>query len=100
MNKIIYKIDENGFYLLHEDADINDNEIIPSGYTDKIPAIEHDDGTVEGLLKPKWTGSTWIEGATQEDIDASKETFIQSTEPGRIDFLEQAVNDLILGGIA
>ena len=24
----------------------------------------------QGLIKPKWNGSTWIEGATQEEIES------------------------------
>jgi hypothetical protein len=26
----------------------------------------------QGLIQPKWNGTTWIEGATQEEIEALK----------------------------
>ncbi|WP_252225131.1 MULTISPECIES: hypothetical protein [unclassified Clostridium] len=57
-----YKIDENGFYIedyiYQEDEQLEDNII-----TTDIP---------QGLYIPKWNGSEWVEGATQEYIESIK----------------------------
>ncbi len=56
----VYKIDENGFYTFEtycvEEA--NEFEI-----TTPCNTCEDND-----FYKPKWTGETWVEGATEEEI--------------------------------
>ena len=89
----IYKVDENG-YAVMADADLpfnqrrfdsiqlEENEEIPEGY------ILAPDNT-KPLWLPKWTGSEWVEGLPQAEID---ELNNQPQEPTEIEALrlEQA----------
>lgn len=54
----------------------------------------------QGLYQPKWTGSEWIEGLTQEEIDAIKGN--ATREPSseeRLKALEQLELERMLGGV-
>lgn len=54
------KIDTNGYYvepIIVSDDMENTSDIIVIACPD-------------GLYKPKWTGSAWVEGATQDYIDS------------------------------
>lgn len=57
--KFVRKIDENGYFI--EDAFVE--EI--TEFTIEIPCPQ-------GLYKPKWNGNEWVEGLTQEEIEAIK----------------------------
>lgn len=50
-----------------------------------------------GFYKPKWNGTAWIEGATQAEIDAMQ-TVPEPTQQERIEALESAMLELVLGG--
>ena len=54
----------------------------------------------QGLYLPKWNGEAWEEGATQEYIDNLKAQAEpqEPTESERIEALEQALLEIILGG--
>ena len=54
-----------------------------------------------GLFKPKWNGVAWEEGATQEYIDSLKADpqLEEPTESERIEALEQALLEIVLGGV-
>lgn len=84
--KKAYKIDENGFYTedyLYEEGQEQETNIVAA----IIP---------QGLYKPKWDSSNWVEGATQEYIDSLKvSTISQPTEADRITALENMVNTLM-----
>lgn len=54
----VFKIDSEGFYL--ESIVISDDEVTPSDCVNIIPPEE--------FHKPKWTGSSWIEGLTPEEM--------------------------------
>lgn len=58
----VYRIDENKFFL--EDVELLDGESIPSDCREDKPA--------NGFIRPKRNESDtgWIEGATQEEINA------------------------------
>lgn len=56
--KKVLKIDMNGFYI--EDVILNDNETMPSNCVETV--------CPEGFYKPKWDGSTWVEGLSVEEI--------------------------------
>lgn len=65
-------IDKDGFIVKSVFVDENDNIM----FTD----FKMEDGQTlitkhpnKDMLNPKWTGSKWIEGATEEEIQASKE---------------------------
>lgn len=61
MKKVI-RVDINGFFV--DDLILDDNGITPINCIDTI--------CPDGLYKPKWTGSVWIEGLTQVEIDTTK----------------------------
>lgn len=63
----VRKIDEQGFFI--EDSFIEEiNE-----FTIETPCPQ-------GFYKPRWTGSEWTEGATQEYIDNIKNVVVEPTE--------------------
>lgn len=91
-----YEINSDGFiinnYLIDGDVKVPDNCIdvqLPQ------PLLFH---------KPKWAGSEWIEGSTQEEID--ERTKIEPSPPTEIELLKQrliiaenTILDMILGGL-
>lgn len=52
----------------------------------------------QGLYQPKWNGTSWEEGATQEYIDSLKTQPPEPTEAERLEALEMLMVD-ILGGV-
>ena len=54
----------------------------------------------QGFYIPKWNGEAWEEGATQEYIDSLKAQAEpqEPTETERIEALEQALLEIVLGG--
>lgn len=65
MSKVKYiKIDEAGFFV--EDVVLDSWKEVPYGLV-RVPVPD-------GLHKPRWTGSEWIEGLTQEELDAISNT--------------------------
>lgn len=69
--KLYRKIDINGLFI--EDVLL---EEIPHIYDEDFNKI-YDPKYIEtpvpqGLYKPKWTGSKWVEGMPQEEIDTIK----------------------------
>lgn len=55
----VYLIDDNGFYI--GDSLVKDPELM---ITTPITT---------GFIKPKWNGTEWTEGATEEEIEAWKQ---------------------------
>ena len=56
------RIDENGFFVedvLFDDGVIVDEDIV----TTPVP---------EGSHRPRWNGTGWVEGLTQQELDAIK----------------------------
>lgn len=84
--KTIYKIDENGHLLFGEEIQIKKNEEVHIGYID-IPLPRDNKGNQLPIHKPKWTGTEWIEGLTQAEIDELNKQPIK--EPSEIDLLKQ-----------
>lgn len=87
MFKQIYEIDENGF--IHEiyvgEFDTSGNLLNPMGdfiTTDLPQPLPY--------YKPKWNGTQWIEGATQEEIAEMIKPLPIVLTP-----LEQALEDVI-----
>lgn len=60
----IYKIDAEGFLIFGADAFIKENDDVPEGYVST-----YYDTSERGYFKPRWNGTEWIEGATQEEIN-------------------------------
>lgn len=73
MDKYCTQIDNNGYviatYLLSDEEIAKFEGIL-------LPDIEPPKGVilVDRPLKPKWNGLRWVEGASQEEIDAFADT--------------------------
>ncbi|MFX3616186.1 MAG: hypothetical protein ACE3JK_01480 [Sporolactobacillus sp.] len=67
---IICKIDDNGFYIKGADQIIGDGDQITDGYVGKQPMTNNGIGCFTGMYIPQWSGSMWIETATNEQKDA------------------------------
>lgn len=89
---IIAKIDEQGLFI--EDILIKDNEETPTDCIE-IPCPE-------GFHRPKWDGIGWVEGLTQEEIDAIKNAPKEPTETEllqqKVAQLEQIIDTMLTGG--
>ena len=53
----------------------------------------------QGLYLPKWNGTEWVEGATQEYIDSLKNVIAEPTLEERLQALEVMELERILGGM-
>mgnify|MGYP001480152656 CR=1 FL=1 len=81
---MIYRItDLNGIFI-RDDFTFNEETEIA---LDVPPA--------QGLYQPKWNGEKWIESAT----DIPEPTPTIPTETERLEVLESAVLDIIMGGL-
>ena len=85
MKRIVYKIDEEGFILWDTGIVIGEDEEIPEGYY--LQPI-YNEGQ-PAFYKPRWNGETWVEGATQEEIEELRQQSMLPTLEERIEALEQ-----------
>jgi len=68
--KLVRKIDTNGLFV--EDVILDDDTTLPPNLINTpVPG---------GFYRPKWTGKEWIEGMSQEEIDALNNQPIELTE--------------------
>jgi hypothetical protein len=90
--KQVYRFNENGFYI--EPVLISENDDIPLDCTNIKPN--------DGLYKAKFINGQWNESLTDDEINAIKNTPIQPTEietlKAKQDLMQQALDDIILGG--
>ncbi len=84
--KKVLKINEDGFFI--EDVVLEDEESIPEG------CIEVE--CPQGFYKPRWDGSMWIEGLTQEEIEELKNKPVPKTE---LEILKETVEELVLANL-
>ncbi|QAT43431.1 hypothetical protein [Aminipila luticellarii] len=80
MKKVI-KIDENGLFV--EDVIIQDGEKIPTKCIETLCS--------DGFYKPKWDGSKWVEGLSEEEINALVNIIPEPTEAERLASAEKAI---------
>lgn len=77
MFKQVSRIDDEGFFIepviIKEEVPISPDLI-------EIPVPE-------GLYKPKWNGTQWVEGLTLEEIEELKR--LHQPQPSELDLLEQ-----------
>ncbi|WP_017825511.1 hypothetical protein [Clostridium botulinum] len=74
--KIGYKID----FVVVEEHELKDGEKV----------IEKDWNIANAMLKPKWTGEEWVEGATEEEIkEHEEENKPKPKEPTEVEILKQ-----------
>ncbi len=86
--KKVLKINEDGFFI--EDVVLEDEESIPEG------CIEVE--CPQGFYKPRWDGSMWIEGLTQEEIEELKKIGTTPHQPSLEERLA-ALETLMMGVI-
>ena len=80
----IWVIDENGFYK-------NKSKIIAEEeYTNLMTTVP----LTVGYVKPQLVNNQWIEGATQEEIEAWKEANNKPNEPDEVETLTARVDGL------
>ena len=100
VKKIVFEIDEMGYVIDTYVADVDENGSILNSVKPNLVS----NAMANGLFKPKWNGTEWIEGATQEEIDEL--TKVEPSPPTetemlkqRLEGVESALVDLILGGM-
>lgn len=67
---LLVKMDKEGFYV--KDVILQTGEDLPDDVVKVLPA--------QGLYKPRWTGTEWVEGATQEYIDSITNVVVEPSE--------------------
>lgn len=98
--KQVFRIDDQGFFV--EPVMIAEDEELPGDCVDEMPPY--------GLYKPKYFGGQWVEGATPEEIEAIKNPSLPKSDieilkeenealKERIELMQAALDDLILGGM-
>lgn len=92
MLKKVYEVDENGFLKEIYVANVDENGNVLDEDKKEFIDIE----MPQGLYKPKWTGTEWVEGATQEEIDElTKPKQTPPTLEERIQALELVLLELL-----
>lgn len=87
----VYRIDEEGYFV--EPVLVPDEDSIPEDCVAEFPTY--------GLFKPKWDGEKWIEGLSEEEINAILEESNKPRPPTieeRIEAAEEALISLLLEG--
>lgn len=72
----LFKINEEGFLLFGEEIFVENDKNpidIPHGFVAE-PLPKDEKGFQLPMYKPKWNGTEWVEGATQEELDAIENT--------------------------
>lgn len=76
--KLYRKIDNEGFFI--EDVILEEVPCVYDEEGNKIYDTHYIDVEVpQGLYKPKWTGTEWVEGMTQEEINVIKNQEVEHT---------------------
>jgi hypothetical protein len=81
-------IDENGMFI--EDA-----------FVDEMTEFTIEEPCPSGFYHPRWDGEKWVEGLTQEQIDAirAQSTSTEPTIEERIEALEMLELERLFGGM-
>ena len=87
MNLIFVRIiDDNGLFI--EDA-----------FVEELTEFTIETLCSGGFYKPKWNGTEWIEGATQEYIDSLQASPQEPSIEDRINALEMMELERLFGGV-
>lgn len=89
MKKQIYEINESGFLKEIYVAKVVDGVILDEDKSHMISAT-----MPNGLIKPKWNGLGWIEGATPKEIEEFNKS--RPTQPTEAELLQQRLADMEL----
>lgn len=84
----VYRFDNDGIYI--EPVLLKNNDIMPDDCTEIHPP--------DGLYRAKFTGTEWVEDMSKEEIDALQDTTKLITTEERVEAIEKALLDIILGG--
>lgn len=88
---IYRKIDENGLFI--EDVILSEPPILTDDNGNTISDPHYINETVpQGFYHPRWNGSEWIEGLTDEEIAEITKPSVQ--EPTETDYLMLAMAEL------
>lgn len=93
--KVIYKIDDDGYVIWNEIKAIDENEEVPEGYIDTPLPGENE----PSLHRPRWDGEKWVEDMTQEEIEELRKQSRIPTLEERIEALELFALEQIFGGL-
>lgn len=85
---IVAKIDENGYFL--KDIILQEGEEAPLYCIETRPNTE-----IRGFYRPKWTGTEWIEGMTQEEINELNNQPKELSVEERLALAEDTINFLL-----
>ena len=77
----VWKIDNEGYFTGESDFK-EERELTQFDVTEAIDV---------GYIKPRWSGSKWIEGATEDEIRQFKEEMSKPQEPTELDKLKELV---------
>lgn len=95
MKKQVYKVNYNGYLVEIYVSEVDENGNILDEEFNTLISVD----PPHGLLKARWNGSEWIEGATQEEIDElTKVEPSPPTAEERIDALEEALLLMMMEG--
>lgn len=89
MNRIVYSIDKNGFIIDYYVGQFDDDGRLMTDFPNAV--IETTPLPQPNFYKPKWKGTEWVEGATQEEIDEM--TKVESLPPTDTEILGQQMTE-------
>lgn len=87
LRKHVYEVDENGFFVEMYLANVDEEGNILDEDKQGFVTVDYP----SGLVKRKWNGIEWIEGATQEEIDEM--TKVESLPPTDTEILGQQMTE-------
>jgi hypothetical protein len=104
---IVYKVDQNGFEIDNFLAEDKGNVLSVLTGTKDGQEVWEDKPKSDYVLVPpaqsfykrKWNGSSWIEGLSQTEINAILNAPKPETVQDKLDVMQKAIDDLILGGL-
>lgn len=79
-------IDENGLF-------------IEDGFVEELTEFTIETPCPGGFYLPKWNGTEWVEGMTQEDIDLLKNIVVEPTVEERLQMAEDTILFMLMGGM-
>ncbi len=91
--KEVFMIDSNGYIVDKYVADFNNQGISIEEFPENVITVS----LPNGLYRPKWNGTNWVEDMSQEEINELKNQPQPITQEQRISDLELLV--LQLGGV-
>lgn len=95
MLKEVYEIDENGFIFEIYVKDLNEEDNHLEELAKNIITIQ----PPNGLYRAKWTGTEWVEGMSQDEINILNNQPQLPTAEERLKMAEDTLVFLLIGGM-